>query len=293
MKTAPDGAVLYYMSKNTTITNTRCLVQACERLGIPFVIHDSHDNFVEVSLARPFFFTNTTTPFNAGSVGKICRDKEFSYRLLKGAVVMPKTKGYFNPLVESSSGLKYVSIPTIGEIVADIAGNFSLPVIIKRNAGSLGNNVFLCQDRAEIETALRTIYAKNNHYDYVALAQAFVPSSVEYRVVIFGGELVFAYEKSIEGAEFTGNLSPLHYDKARAIPVKDERTLSELNAFIKPLFGRFPVEYAGLDIVRGHDGQLCLIEVNGHPGFSRFVQDNGDEEVVRLYEIMLKKLASR
>ena len=159
------------------------------------------------------------------------------------------------------------------------------------NKGSHGDNVFLCKTAEEVDHAINKIFDSNSKfYDYIALAQEYLPIQKEYRVIIFREKIIFAYEKNIEEAQFVGNLSPLHWENSRAILVKDEGLINEFKNFISPIFTQLDLIFGGLDIVIDKDNQMWLIELNSKPGFEYFVACNGYDEVVKMYEILLRDL---
>jgi glutathione synthase/RimK-type ligase-like ATP-grasp enzyme len=272
----------------------KCLRAACERLGISYSIHDDHGNFLRIDSGVPKYFVNYGTPFNDDAISKICKDKEFTYRLLKDAVRMPVTKAYFDPQFGRKEYEKYVREESVQIITDDILKSFALPMIVKMNAGTRGTNVFLCHDEAQVANAVREIYRKDSSdYDYMALAQDYVRIKKEYRVVVFKQEIVLVYEKDFSGARFVGNLSPLHQENAKAVLVTDDSLIRALSEFIQPIFGLLDVEFAGLDILLDEDDQFVLLELNSKPGFSYFVRDNGEEPLVKMYERVLQGIQAR
>jgi glutathione synthase/RimK-type ligase-like ATP-grasp enzyme len=281
------------MSDSQSHPNTRAVRTACDRLGIPYHIHDTHGNFVSVDLEPVRFFVNSSVPFNNGAVDKICKDKEFTWKLLKDVVRTPRTKGYFDPFPQDPQYVGYVVEPSYDAITDSILREFSTPMIVKMNSGSLGKNVYLCTDRAEIQTAVTRIF---DHHapssDYVVLAQEYIPSKKEYRALVFRKKIVLLYEKDISEATFTGNLSPLHYENAHARLVEDESFIRKAEVAISGIFPVLDLEFGGIDLIEDNSGELHVIELNTQPGLAYFVKDNGDEPIVRMYEGILGQLQS-
>jgi glutathione synthase/RimK-type ligase-like ATP-grasp enzyme len=276
-----------------TLANTRCIHLACERLGIKHRFYDDNDNFVAVYLDKPYFFVNCSTPFNNDGIHKISKDKEFSYRLLRDHIAMPKTAGFFDPNPIDGDNKVYAKQADVREVAESILKRFSLPVVVKMNSGSQGKNVFLCGDERGVADALKRIYDKGYFlYDYVALAQDYIKIRREYRVVVFEREILLVYEKDISNARFSGNLSPLHYENAKAVYLDDAALTSKIADFIRPMFEVFDVQFVGLDIAIDENGKMFLLETNVHPGFSYFVRDNGEGKLVDMYEKILAKMDS-
>lgn len=274
------------------IVNTRCLMAACGRVGIAFRIHDEYGNVVSFARGgREYFFVNFTTPFNNDAVSRLCKDKEFSYRLLKGVVRTPRTRGFFDPDYADERFDRYKKEKQSADIAREIASLFPFPVIVKMNAGTRGINVYKCARTEEVERALAAIFKKDSrYYDYIALGQEYIPPAREFRVVVFRGKVLLAYEKDISQARFVGNLSPLHYEGARAVHLTDATALGRFAEFLAPALRVIPAEFSGCDIIEDARGNLHLLELNTSPGFYHFTKDNGEELLVRLYENILRML---
>ncbi|WP_138502672.1 RimK family alpha-L-glutamate ligase [Nostoc sp. PA-18-2419] len=275
------------------LDNVSLLLQACENLNISYEIIYPSENLIKVKLNnKHHYFCNHTTPLINQAVAKIVKDKEYTYHILNRKIKLPRTIGFLSPFCDARYNM-YLKFPTIQDIISEIKENFATPVIVKRNSGSKGHNVFLCQNQDEIENALKEIFNNNNKYDYVAIAQELIHIKSEYRAVFLNKELVLLYEKDISNANFTGNLSPLHWDGAKAKYISDPQILSEIDNFARPIFEELDLDYGGLDIVLDQDNQYWLIEINSQPNFTIFTRDNGKEHVLKVFEKILTSLASK
>ncbi|MEH2004960.1 ATP-grasp domain-containing protein [Nostoc sp.] len=275
------------------LDNVSLLLQACENLNISYEIIYPAENLIKIELNnKPHYFCNYSTPLINQAVAHLIKDKEYTYHVLKKKVKLPRTLGFLSPFCDMQYKI-YLKFPNIQDIVLEIKRNFETPVIVKRNSGSSGHNVFLCKNQDEIENALKEIFNINHKYDYVALAQELIQIKSEYRAVFLNKELVLLYEKDITDAKFVGNLSPLHWNGAKAKYINEPQILSEIASFTKPVFEELDLDYGGLDIVLDRDNQYWLIEINSHPNFSIFTRDNGEEYVLRIFEKMLISLASK
>jgi glutathione synthase/RimK-type ligase-like ATP-grasp enzyme len=267
-----------------------CVVQACENLKIPYTFLDENQNLVRVDFKKPYYFINFTSPFGRHDIVRICRDKEFTYRIVKDVIRTPQTTGYLDPLCREDHR-KYAKFKTNAEIAEAIQGEYSLPVIVKRNQGTRGRNVFLCRTPAEIPAALEQIFNPNTKmYDYVAIAQEYVPIYREFRVILFYGEILLIYQKKTEGATFTGNLSPLHWENSRAEMITEPSLIQNIHDFVTPLNNVLELQFSGLDVVQDHAGNWWLIEINSQPDFELFIRDNGEAPVIEIYKKMLTRL---
>ncbi|MEH2161505.1 MAG: YheC/YheD family protein [Nostoc sp.] len=276
------------------LDNLSLLLKACENLNINYEIIHPTENLVKIKLNnKQHYFCNYSTPIINQALAQIIKDKEYTYHILKKKVKLPKTVGFLSPFCDLQYKI-YLKFPSFEDIILEIKNNFETPVIVKRNSGSSGHNVFLCQNTDEVKTALKDIFNVNNKkYDYVAIAQEFIHIKAEYRAVFFNKELVLLYEKDITNAKFAGNLSPLHWDGAKAKHINEPQILTKIANFAKPVFEELDINYGGLDIALDRDNQYWLIEINSHPNYSIFTRDNGEEPVLRIFEKMLISLASK
>lgn len=275
------------------LDNLSLLLKACENLNISYEIIHPAENLVKITLNnKQHYFCNYSTPIINQAITHIVQDKEYTYHILKKKVKLPWTIGFLSPFCDLQYK-GYLKFPSFQDIILEIKENFEIPVIIKRNSGSFGHNVFLCHNTDEIETALKEIFNINyKKYDYVAIAQEFIHIKSEYRAVFLNKELVLLYEKDKTNATFVGNLSPLHWDGAKAKYINDLQIWSEIANFAKPIFEELDIDYGGLDIVLDRENQYWLIEINSRPNYSIFTRDNGEEPVLRIFEKMLISLAS-
>ena len=273
------------------LTNISLVLEACRELNIPYEILHPSQNLIRIRHGgEDYFFVNYMTAFDSGSLAQIFKDKEYTYQLLKTHINTPKTLSFVSPHCEDKYQ-KYLSFPDIESIVLEVNKNFAFPVIIKRNRGSGGNNVFLCESGEQIKAALEIIFNVNSKdYDYVALAQEYIEIEHEYRAVFCKEKLVLLYEKDKFQAEFAGNLSPLHWEGAKAQHITNSRIISEIEDFVRPVFAEMAIDYAGFDIALDTKGAYWLIEINSSPNYDIFVRDNDRQIVVTMFKGILESL---
>ncbi|RKZ44364.1 MAG: alpha-L-glutamate ligase [Candidatus Parabeggiatoa sp. nov. 3] len=268
--------------------NLQSLIQACNELGAVYKTYHTTQNVVELRLNdESYVFINWTTPLNAHSLSQLCLDKAFFYTFFQDNINMPKTAGFLYPECDQKH-LQYLNEKSYQEIVNSIENQFQYPLIVKNNRGSLGHFVFQVNERQTLYSSIESIFNHNSkEFDYVALAQDYIDIKTEYRVIYLNGALVFAYEKNIDNAIYEGNLSPLHWQGAKAILVHDKPLLNQIDRFCTPLFQKMMIPYCGLDVVIDKQGVWWLIEANSAPGFQHIINDGGQNEVIDLYKKMI------
>lgn len=273
------------------LTNIEILLAACDELNIPYEILHPSQNLIRIKhRGENYYFVNYMMPFNSASIAQIFKDKEYTCQLLNGKIKTPQTIGFVSPYCEDKYK-KYLSFPDIESIALEVNKNFAFPVILKRNRGSGGNNVFFCESREQIQEALEIIFNVNSkNYDYVALAQEYIEIVHEYRAIFCKEKLVLLYEKDKSQAEFAGNLSPLHWEGAKAKHIINPNLMSEIEDFVKPVFAEMAINYAGFDIALDKKGQYWLIEINSTPNYDIFMRDNDRQIVVTMFKGILDTL---
>lgn len=274
--------------------NIRCLKKACDDLGLSYQTVGKSGVFLSVEVnGKQHHFIANGVPFNNATVSRIALDKSYSYDLLSPVVRMPFTRSYLDPNCEEIYQ-PYVTLKTQEEVFEAIKKDFSVPVILKMNVGKRGENVFACQNDQEIKNAIAQIFNKaSNLYDYILLAQEYINVEREFRVTIFQGKILLMYEKDTSNAKFVGNLSPLHWEGAKAVLVNDTKLQERIEAFIAPIFNKLDLEYAGLDIALDANGNFCLFELNTQPGYQYLISEYGDEPLVNIYKTMLQSLKTQ
>lgn len=276
------------------LKNISIAIAACEQINIDYQIMHPSQNLIRLAIEdEHYYFVNYTTPFDNKAVTQIVRDKEYTYRLVKDVIKTPRTTGFVSPFDERY--LKYLEFATIESIKAETIKTFPLPVIVKRNRGLGGSNIFLCHNEEEIKTSLETIFDGNSkNYDYVALAQEYIDISREFRAVFFAKKLRLLYEKDISNARFVGNLSPLHWEGAKARHISDESQIAAIQQFVEPVFSQLPVNYGGFDVALDKNGEYWLLEINSSPSYGIFVRDNNPKIIIDMFaEILAEFRASK
>lgn len=271
----------------------KALKKACDELDVSYQEIGGSKVFLTVSTQdHPVYFIANEVPFNNHIVSRIVKDKGYTHELLSDVVRMPKTQSFIDPNCEELFK-PYLKYKTLDDVANAVVEQFSFPVILKKNTGSQGVNVFRCHSREEVMAAAQVIYNQSYvEYDHVMLAQENIAVQREYRVTVFQKEVVLIYEKDFSQAKFIGNLSPLHWEGAQATIIDDEQLRLRIKAFVAPIFDKLDLQYGGLDIAIDSNDHMCLFEINATPAYNYLIESKGDLPLVELYKKMLHKLLS-
>jgi len=265
------------------------IIKACDKVGAQYKIIDEKGNALEViSGVNRYLFIQASPPLNSTSAVTLSVDKDFTYKVFKDHLNMPRSKAYLDPFCNEDFRYQ-AEFDSHSEIVDDIEKEFAYPVIVKMNRGRQGNNVFLCKNKEDITNAVDNIFNRgSSNYDYVLLGQEYVDIKHEYRVIWYKGEVLFVYEKIADNKN--ESLSPFHNENSKAVNIEDvvlkDRIVGCLNkANLESIF-----EFLGIDVVIDQNDNMFILELNTKPGFYYFIRDNGDKKVVEMYEKIISEI---
>lgn len=185
--------------------------------------------------------------FNSAAAVEICDNKILTSLCLKGKVPLPKT--VIAP--KTFEGVNYCKKDFLEKAV-DILG---LPVIIKEAYGSFGKQVYLASTYEQAKAIVDSLGSKE------FLLQEYVQSSHgrDVRVNVVGDKVVSAMLRYNEN-DFRSNISsggamrPITLTKAQ-----EETAINACKAI--------GLDFAGVDILFGEEGEPIVCEVNSNPHF--------------------------
>jgi len=276
-------------------TTGRIITEVLSNLG--FIATFVDDDQVVLKINKPHsqkshYVINNILGVNSESDTKLCADKSYTYNLLKRSVAMPFTKSYLDP--SGSRYPEYLQFTSQEKVLEDIKKTFSLPIVVKKNTGSMGSGVYLCKSWDQVEKAVARIFNKESAgYDYICVVQDALKIEKEWRVIMYNGQLQFLYQKDTSNAIFTGNLSPLHWENSKAVLIADTLLNKKIQSFLDPVFTQWQLPYGGFDVVQDAKGKLWLIEINSHPAFTVFLRDNSSDSLRELYKKILTELLGK
>ncbi len=201
--------------------------------------------------------------FNRAEAVEVCDDKMLTHLALAGVVPMPET--YFAPLCYKEGAR------------AEIGEKLSYPIVVKEAFGSLGKQVFLARNRAELAALSQELKCRPHLY------QEFIAESAgrDLRAVCVGGEIVACMERRSEG-DFRSNLS-LGGKGEIFTPTEELRTLC------KKVADTLGLDYCGIDFLFGKEG-LLVCEVNSNAFFGGIEGVTGANVAAVYAEYMVKTI---
>lgn len=269
---------------------TSCFIQACHQLGYPYHILHSGNNTLKIILPhKDTYIINGHGEWLSDHHREICLDKDIQINII-GSHLFPKTLSACDPYL-SSMYQSYASQTSYTEIIQTWEKTFSYPFIIKPNRGAQGINVQIIHNQEQALQAITNIfYQDQRYYDYIALGQEYLNIKKEYRVICLDGTIEMILEKDVSQAQYTGNISPLHWTGATVIWKTDVVLYDIMEKIVSEVFSSLHLTFGGLDIVQTQDNQFYLLEINAHPGFRLFRKVYGDKPLISLYTKLLQRL---
>ena len=189
--------------------------------------------------------------FNKADFIKMCDDKMLTFICASNAgIAMPDT--FAGPLVYTS-----IEEPKT-EFLNTIIERLGFPMVVKKVYGSLGEGVFLVKDKAELISLYKSICHNP------ILFQKYVPSNAgkSIRVMVIDGK-VFGLFLRKNPSDFRSNFGETASSEKIQNPEKYVKFAQKIADFFK-------IEYAGIDLLDGENGEPVLCEINSNAFFEEF-----------------------
>ncbi len=208
---------------------------AC-RLGGDFAVYLDKDPHISAMLEKCGMRL-----FNTAAAVAVCDDKMATHIFLSGrGVRMPRTV---------SSPLSYYGADS-QNFLTRVERLLPYPIVVKKTFGSMGQGVFLAEDRAQLAELRASLIAVPHIY------QQFIGSGGrDKRVAVVGGKAVAAMER-VNSLDFRSNLA-LGGTASPAGLTEEERALAEKAA------AAIGLDYCGVDIISdGTRPYVCEVNSN-------------------------------
>ena len=209
--------------------------------------------------------------FNKAEFIKMCDDKMLTFiRCANEGIKMPDT--FAGPLVYTS-----IEKPHL-EFLDTIIDKLGFPMVVKKVYGSLGEGVFLIQDRNE----LMSLYEEICHNPLVF--QRYVASSKgrSIRVIVIDGIVFGAFIRK-NGGDFRSNFGTTAGSEKLENPEKYLK-------FAQKIAEKLEIEYAGIDLLDDDNGEIVMCEINSNAFFEEFEKTTGLNVAKAFAEMVKRKI---
>ncbi len=274
-------------SEDVFLESLRCVETACRNLGLDYAAVSENGNVLRlVRGGRPVYFIRNRHPFNDYVSANLAEDKAYQYELfLQAGVPVPYTLKVFNPFADVRFD-RYRTHASVDAIVEDVERQFTYPVVVKRNHGSMAQKVHLETDRDGLTERLQALCETSGYWDNVLLIQAFV-SGPEYRIVASRDRVLLVYEKRSNLDGKTEDLNPLHQAGSSAVRVEDPGLLQLMEEVTRGIAGVIDLGFYAIDLILAEDG-FAVLEINPNPICFFYNSHNGRSDFVGIYEWLIR-----
>jgi RimK family alpha-L-glutamate ligase len=207
--------------------------------------------------------------FNSAKAIEICDDKSLTFIQLKNKnIKMPKT--FCAPMTFDKEYKDFT-------FVLQVEGSLGYPMIIKENKGSFGEQVYMVNNYYEAVDKIKEI----GNCDFIM--QEYVESSKgqDVRIHVVGEEIVTAM-KRVNPNDFRANITN-GGTMEKYEPTKEQREMALI------VCRELGLDFAGVDIMFGKDGEAILCEVNSNAHFKNIFDCTG----VNVAEKIMKYIVSK
>ncbi len=210
-----------------------------------------------------------TRLFNRAEAIRQSDDKMLTHIALSG-------KGIYQPNTVSSP--LFFAGEDNPEFLDKVENLIHYPIVVKENYGSFGKGVFLAKDRKELQSLRAKLLSVPHLYQqYVEC------DSSDYRLIVIGGKVVAAMRRKAVGGDFRSNIG-LGGVGSAVIPTEPMRQMAAACAITLGL------DYCGVDILKGEDGNLYIAEVNSNAMFAAAEKATGVNVALAYAKLILAEV---
>lgn len=230
-----------------------------------FIVYLDKDRFVLRMLEKLGYRL-----FNKPSAIELCDDKMLTHiSLANENLKMPTTIS--STLCYRDNGNR--------DYLIDIEKQLGFPMIIKENYGSLGKQVYLAKNTAE----LNSIEDKLIHTPHIF--QEFISSSIgrDYRIIVIGHEVV-AYMKRENKNSYLSNLATGGLASIVELP-------QAYLDYAKKASEILGLDYCGVDVLEGPNHEPIISEVNSNAFYEGIEKVTGINVAGKYVDYILNKIS--
>lgn len=180
--------------------------------------------------------------------------------------------------------LRFTSEEELDELINFLGG---VPLVMKKNVGSVGRDVRIVSNKQEIFDFIKDVHRrlekKNNHASRIGfILQEFIRESAgtDYRVLVLGGKILGVMSRTAQDGGFKANISL----GGKAQVVELDKKLKKLT---KKIIKAGKLFYGGVDFIKRGDQYLAL-EINTSAQFKGFEGATNINVAQKIAEKLLK-----
>ena len=152
------------------------------------------------------------------------------------------------------------------------------PYIVKNKLGSHGDSVYKITCKEDLDKVLE------KHKKEDLLFQEFQTSGFDLRVIVLNGRVLGVMKRTPREGEFLSNFS--QGGKVEKLIIDNEE-LTIIKKIATKTAKHFLLDYVGVDLMKGNDGEWKVLEVNRACQFKGFEQATGVNIAKEVTEFML------
>lgn len=209
--------------------------------------------------------------FNKSDFMKLCDDKILTFITCANlGIRMPTT--FAGPLVF------YQLQENHFEFLDKVEKELGYPMVVKKVYGSLGQGVYLVNDRKELDSLYKDICTNP------VLFQRYVGTSKGHsiRVLVIDGKVFGAFRRK-NADDFRSNFG----GSAGGELIEDPTKYYEM---AQDIATKLNIEYAGIDLLDDEDGNPILCEINSNAFFEEFEKVTGKNVAKAFVEMIIRKV---
>jgi len=163
-----------------------------------------------------------------------------------------------------------IDIPHLTLLKLELA---KYPFIAKAKLGSHGSHVYKITCKKDLDNVLEN-YKKED-----LLFQEFQNSGFDLRVIVLGGKVLGIMKRTPKAGNFLSN-----YSQGGSIDKYEGRDKADIEKISMQAAACFKLDYCGVDLMKGNDGEWKVLEVNRacqFQGFEKAIKVNVAKEVLK------------
>ena len=214
-----------------------------------FVVYLDKDRYVADMLERSGYRL-----FNSMAAIVKCDDKMLTHICLSNAGIKMPTSISSTLCYRDDGNRSYLN---------GVEKELGYPLIVKENYGSLGKQVYLIENRAELEQIEdKLIHTPHIFQEYISSSRG-----VDYRIIVVGNKVV-AYMKRENKNSYLSNLAT----GGKAYKVELPQTYLDVAVKASKILG---LDYCGVDVLIGPNGEPIISEVNSNAFYEGIEKTTG------------------